>query len=121
MTWVRTVLAETLRRMEADCKDPAADQPRRGQIWEMFRIRLLEPFFNDAPQVPYDKLIETLRLEIAHRRLEHAPERQTHFQNAPDSSDQGIRRTGCRHGGGNPGLGGICRKTGAQDAMKIAV
>jgi hypothetical protein len=63
LTWVRTVLAETLRRMEADCKDPAADQPRRSQIWEMFRIRLLEPLFNDAPQVPYEQLIESFGLK----------------------------------------------------------
>ena len=26
LTWARTVLAQTLRRMESDCKDPAADQ-----------------------------------------------------------------------------------------------
>jgi DNA-directed RNA polymerase specialized sigma24 family protein len=63
LTWVRTVLAETLRRMEADCKDPAAEQPRRGQIWEMFRIRLLDPLFNDAPQVPYEQLIENFGLK----------------------------------------------------------
>jgi DNA-directed RNA polymerase specialized sigma24 family protein len=62
LTWVRTVLAETLRRMEADCKDPA-DQPRRGQIWEMFRIRLLEPLLQDAPQVPYDQLIQSFGLK----------------------------------------------------------
>ncbi len=43
LTWARTVLAQTLQRMEADCKDPSADQPRRSYIWEMFRIRLLEP------------------------------------------------------------------------------
>jgi hypothetical protein len=63
LTWVRTVLAETLRRMEADCKDPSADQLRRSQIWEMFRIRLLEPLFNDVPQVPYDQLIESFDLK----------------------------------------------------------
>ena len=63
LTWVRTVLAETLRRMEADCKSPSAEQPRRGQIWEMFRIRLLEPLFKDAPQVPYDQLIESFGLK----------------------------------------------------------
>jgi hypothetical protein len=63
LTWVRTVLAETLRRMEADCKDPSAEQPRRSQIWEMFRIRLLEPLFHDAPQVPYDQLIEIFGLK----------------------------------------------------------
>ncbi|MGA2175337.1 MAG: hypothetical protein ABSH38_10185 [Verrucomicrobiota bacterium] len=63
LTWVRTVLAETLRRMEADCKDPSAEQPRRRHIWEMFRIRLLEPIFNDAPQPPYEQLIERFGLK----------------------------------------------------------
>ncbi len=63
LTWTRTVLTETLQRMEADCKNPAEDQPRRSQIWEMFRIRLLEPVFNDAPQVPYDQLIEKFSLK----------------------------------------------------------
>lgn len=63
LTWVRTVLAETLRRMEADCNDPAAGQPRRGYIWEMFRLRLLEPIFNDAPQPAYDELIGRFNLK----------------------------------------------------------
>jgi hypothetical protein len=63
LTWVRTALAETLRRMEADCKDPSAEQPRRSQIWEMFRIRLLEPLLHDAPQVPYEQLIATFGLK----------------------------------------------------------
>jgi DNA-directed RNA polymerase specialized sigma24 family protein len=58
LTWARTVLAQTLQRMEADCKNPAEDQPRRSQIWEMFRLRLLEPAFNDAQPPPYDQLIE---------------------------------------------------------------
>jgi hypothetical protein len=57
LTWARTVLAQTLQRMEADCKDPAADQPRRSQIWEMFRLRLLEPAFNDVQPPPYEELI----------------------------------------------------------------
>ncbi|MGD0816083.1 MAG: hypothetical protein ABSA83_21025 [Verrucomicrobiota bacterium] len=58
LTWVRIVLAKTLRRMEADCRDPGADQPRRTYIWQMFRIRLIDPVLNDAPQTPYDELIE---------------------------------------------------------------
>jgi len=62
LTWAQTVLAETLKRMEADCMNPAADQPRRGYIWEMFRIRLLEPLFNDAAQVPYEQLIQRFEL-----------------------------------------------------------
>lgn len=53
LTWVRAALAETLRRMEADCRDPSADQPRRSYIWEMFQVRLIDPLLNDAPQVPY--------------------------------------------------------------------
>lgn len=63
LTWVRAVLAETLRRMEADCRDPAADQPRRTYIWEMFRIRLIDPVLNDAPQTPYEELIERFELK----------------------------------------------------------
>jgi len=63
LAWARTVLAETLRRMEADCKDPAADQPRRGHIWELFRLRLLDPVFNDAAPPAYDELIERFGLK----------------------------------------------------------
>jgi len=62
LTWVRTVLAETLRRMESDCKNPAVDQPRRSYIWEMFRIRLLSPIFDDVSPVPYEQLIERFGL-----------------------------------------------------------
>lgn len=63
LEWARTVLGETLRRMEADCRNPSEDQPRRTHIWEMFRIRLLEPVFHDAAQVPYDQLIERFGLK----------------------------------------------------------
>jgi len=63
LAWARAVLAETLRRMETDCKNPGEDQPRRGNIWEMFRIRLLEPIIVGAPEVPYDQLIERFGLE----------------------------------------------------------
>lgn len=63
LAWTRAVLAETLRRMEADCRRPGKDQPRRSQIWEIFRIRLLEPLFNDAPQLPYDQLVERFGLK----------------------------------------------------------
>lgn len=63
LTWVKIVLTETLRRMEADCRDPAQEQPRRVHIWEMFRIRLLEPMFHDAAPVPYDELIARFELK----------------------------------------------------------
>jgi DNA-directed RNA polymerase specialized sigma24 family protein len=63
LLWFKSVLAETLRRMETDCQDPAAEQPRRSFIWEMFRIRLLEPVLNEAPQTPYEELIERFALK----------------------------------------------------------
>jgi len=63
LAWARAVLAETLRRMEADCKRPGKDQPRRSYIWEMFHIRLLDPVFNDALQVPYDELVQRFGLK----------------------------------------------------------
>ncbi len=63
LAWARAVLTETLRRMEADCKNPGDDQPRRGQIWELFRIRLLEPIFNGVAEVPYDQLISRFDLK----------------------------------------------------------
>jgi hypothetical protein len=63
LEWARTVLGETLRRMETACRRPGEDQPRRGYIWEMFRIRLIDPIYNDAAQVPYDQLIERFGLK----------------------------------------------------------
>ena len=62
LMWVRTVLGETLKRMEQDCRNPAGDQPRRTFIWEMFTARLLDPIFNDAEPPPYSELIGRFRL-----------------------------------------------------------
>jgi hypothetical protein len=63
LAWARTVLAETLRRMELDCKNPQEEQPRRTYIWEMFRLRLLEPVFNDAEPPAYEEMIERFSLK----------------------------------------------------------
>jgi hypothetical protein len=63
LAWARTVLAETLRRMELDCKNPQEEQPRRTFIWEMFRLRLLEPVFNDAEPPAYEEMIERFGLK----------------------------------------------------------
>jgi len=57
LAWARTVLDETLRRMEADLRTPGKDQPRRAQIWELFQIRLIRPIFEDTPPPPYEELI----------------------------------------------------------------
>jgi hypothetical protein len=58
--WVRTVLAEVFKRMEADCKSAGRDQPRRTCIWEVFRLRLLRPVLEDAAPVSYEELVTAL-------------------------------------------------------------
>lgn len=63
LAWARTVLAETLRRMEADCRDPAASQPRRTRIWDLFRLRLLDPALQEAEPPPYEELVERFGLK----------------------------------------------------------
>ena len=60
--WVRTVLVEALQQMEADCKDPKAEQPRRSHIWELFKVRMIEPIFEGTQPLPYDQLIDRFQL-----------------------------------------------------------
>jgi hypothetical protein len=62
LAWVRIVLAETMRRMEDSFRRPGDDQPRRSYIWEIFRVRLLDPILEDATVVPYEQLIERFGL-----------------------------------------------------------
>jgi len=63
LAWTRTVLAEVLQRMETDCRDPDANQPRRTHIWEMFQIRILDPIFNNAESMPYEQLVNRFGLK----------------------------------------------------------
>jgi hypothetical protein len=60
LNWVRAILAAVLKRMEAECKGPAKDQPRRSQIWEVFRLRLLHPILEDAEPIEYEELVARL-------------------------------------------------------------
>jgi hypothetical protein len=57
LNWTRAILAEVLKRMEADCQAPGKEQPRRGYIWEIFRLRLLQPALEDAEPVGYDEIV----------------------------------------------------------------
>jgi DNA-directed RNA polymerase specialized sigma24 family protein len=56
--WAAAVVAEALRRMETNCRDPGKDQPRRRQTWEVFELRLLKPIFEDAQPAPYEDVIQ---------------------------------------------------------------
>lgn len=63
LVWTQTVLAQALGQMEADCKDPKKDQPRRGYIWGIFQVRMLEPILEDAKPMPYEELVTRYELK----------------------------------------------------------
>jgi len=60
LSWVRQVLFETLAALKADCE--AKGQKR---IWEVFRIRLLEPMLIGKPVPAYADLVERLSFTTA--------------------------------------------------------
>lgn len=62
LNWTKILLAEALKRMEADCRQPGKDQPKRSNFWEVFRIRLLSPFLEDAAPWSYERVVEHLKL-----------------------------------------------------------
>lgn len=57
MEWARAILVEVLRRMEIDCRKPRGKKLNRVQIWEIFRLRLLQPILEDAEPVSYEDLV----------------------------------------------------------------
>ncbi len=63
VAWIQTLLAETLKGMENDCKCAAKEQPKRSYIWEVFRLRLLEPILEDTEAPPYEKLVRKFDLK----------------------------------------------------------
>jgi DNA-directed RNA polymerase specialized sigma24 family protein len=63
LEWLRAIVSETLRRMEEDCRLPGKHQPRRGQTWEIFKLRLLEPTFQVAQPPSYGELMKRFDLK----------------------------------------------------------
>jgi DNA-directed RNA polymerase specialized sigma24 family protein len=63
LEWMRTILAETLRRMEEECRLPGHHQPRRGQTWEIFKLRLIEPALQDTKPPSYGELVKRFDLK----------------------------------------------------------
>lgn len=52
VTWARGLLAETLRRMEEECRGGG-----RQDLWAVFEGRLLRPLLEDLPPVSYEDLM----------------------------------------------------------------
>jgi RNA polymerase sigma-70 factor (ECF subfamily) len=55
LAWAREVLAEVLRRLEAECTTT-----RRPDLWTLFECRVLAPALDDVPAAPYEQVIERL-------------------------------------------------------------
>ena len=60
LEWTRMILAEVLKRMEQDCNTPRNNEPNRPQIWQIFRLRLLQPILEGAEPVGYEELVSRL-------------------------------------------------------------
>jgi hypothetical protein len=62
LKWVQAVIHEALGRLEMDCKAPTTKQPHNSHIWEVFRLRILDPIFKGTQPAPYEQLVKVLGL-----------------------------------------------------------
>ena len=83
LEWLRAIMSETLRRMEEDCRQPGRQQPRRGQTWEIFNLRVLEPAFQGTEPVAYEELVKRFDLKDTGGRGQSVVERQADIRAAP--------------------------------------
>jgi len=58
VTWAKELIAEALGRMRQECEDSG-----RGQLWEMFDLRVVRPAFDGVEAIPYGQLIERFGIE----------------------------------------------------------
>jgi len=57
VAWAREVIAEALRRMQAECA-----QSKRGDLWTIFQGRVVRPAFEGEEPVGYESLVSELGL-----------------------------------------------------------
>lgn len=57
VAWAREVLAEAIRRMEAECT-----AQNRADLWAVFRCRVLDPALRGADPLPYEQFVSTFGL-----------------------------------------------------------
>ena len=62
LPFAQAVLAETLERLEQDCRHTKRQQPRSTHIWELFRLRMLDPIFKGTKPVSYEELAKVFSL-----------------------------------------------------------
>ena len=57
LAWARELIAEALRRMQAECK-----QSQRSDLWTIFQGRVVRPAFDGQEPVGYEQLVRELNL-----------------------------------------------------------
>ena len=62
--WVQQVVHDALRSMEADRR-----QCDRADMWEIFRLRVVEPALNDAQPIDYEQLVERFGLRLPRQAM----------------------------------------------------
>jgi hypothetical protein len=53
--WVQQVVRDALRMMEVECRAKG-----RSDMWEMFRLRVVDPMLQDVEPVDYEQIVQQL-------------------------------------------------------------
>jgi RNA polymerase sigma-70 factor (ECF subfamily) len=56
--WAKEIVAEALRRMRVEC-----ERTGRADLWGVFEHRVLAPSLHGAEPVPYERLVQTFKLD----------------------------------------------------------
>jgi len=62
--WVRQVVRNAVQRMEADCRGQG-----RPDLWDIFRLRVVEPMLHDAEPADYDQIVQRFDLETPRQAM----------------------------------------------------
>lgn len=62
--WVQQVVRDAVQLMQADCHDRA-----RSDLWEIFRLRIVEPMLHDAEPAEYDQIVRRLGIRTPRQAI----------------------------------------------------
>ena len=62
--WVQQVVRDSLQLMQGDCKDRG-----RADLWDIFRLRVVEPMLNDAEPVDYGQIVQRFGIETPRQAM----------------------------------------------------
>jgi len=62
--WVKQVVRDALAMMEADCRGRD-----RADLWEVFRLRVVEPMLHNAPPADYGQIVAQFSLQTPRQAM----------------------------------------------------